>query len=567
MVDYSQIPTEDLIAMKEGRIQDVSTPSLLAFKGERKGLKQGVTGDAGGAARAGIYSFLDQYALNKPTSAIGAGIAKIASPITGDERTFKELYTQALADTAATEQASPMASAIGTGLGIASQLLTPLGAEKALAQGVTKGATLSKIGKFASNRLSKGTLAKGIEGMGRRGIVAAPVAGAFGADIAPQGQELEGFGKGAAYGAGIAAAAPVVLGGIGAGVKATLPKVDEAMQEVGRLAQKYEIPLSMEQISKSKALQNIQKVSSQLPLSGELAFRDKQMQSWNKALFKTIGMEADKFTPMNIDKAFINVGKEFDNLGKGKTFQLDDDFARSIDEIKQEAESIYSKDAINNFDNTVTKLFSEADNQGIIGGEKLNSFRSKVNELSRKSKNIETKELLHDLENSIIEKMTNYSPEVAEQFSKTKQKYKNLLVLEPLAAKAKGGNISPALLGNRVSKIYGRSFVRGKAGEIGDLARVGSELLPELGGSDTVQKGLYATGLISGAVNPALIPEIVTGLSANRAYQSFINRNQSLVNKMLQGRNVSKEVMKLSPAEAKIGLSISNEINKLKGAK
>lgn len=544
----------------------------------KQGLKQGITGDIASPYHAGIYSLLDTYALNKPSSALAALGVKALSPITGEKRSVKELYEQALADTAATEQASPTASGVGTALGIGSQLLTPLGVEKALASGVTKGEALSKIGQFVGSRFSEalpeatsalGRLARGAtvgtEGAIRRGIIAAPIAGAYGADTAEQGQELEGFKTGAMYGGGIAATAPIALGGIVSGAKGVIPKIDETMRDVGRLAKRYDIPLSIDQITNSKSLKNIQKVSSQIPLSGEDAFRDIQMKAWNKQILNTVGLESDKFTPEVMDKAFTKVGKEFDRLGKGKTFQLDDDFIRSIDEIKQDASYKANKDAIENFNNAVNDLLKNTDGQGLISGEKLNRMRSTINKAARETSNPETNSMLHELENSIIEKMTNYSPEVASKFSKTKQKYKNLLVIEPLAAKSKGGNISPTLLSNRVNKIYGRQFVRGKAGKIGDLARIGYELLPELGGSDTVQKGLYAGGVFGILSNPVTaIPSIIGTLSTNRAYQSFINRNQSLVNKMLQGENISKEISKLSPKQAKTGLLISEEIKKIK---
>lgn len=313
-----------------------------------------------------------------------------------------------------------------------------------------------------------------------------------------------------------------------------LPKVNEGLVDVADMAKKYKIPLSLDQISDSRALKNVQKVSQELPFSGQSAFRDMQMLSFNRALLKTIGQDGTRFTPQVIDKAFNEVGKEFDNLGAGKTFKLDDNFARSLDAIRQDAKSTVNQDAIHNFENEAANVLKAAGPLGEISGEKLGQLRARVNSLARKTNNFDTKGLLHDLENSIVDQMTAGDNVAKGEFSATKQKYKNLIALEPLTTKAKGGNISPSLLNNRISKVYGRSYARGNAGDIGDLARIGYEILPELGGSDTLQKGAYLATAAGGLANPASIAPITVGLAANRAFQSGINRNPTIINQALK---------------------------------
>ena len=321
--------------------------------------------------------------------------------------------------------------------------------------------------------------------------------------------------------------------GLMKGAVKALPKASDEMIDVGRLAQKYDIPVSVTEITGSPALINVQKLSKEFPLSGENAFRAKQMTKFNKAIFETVGEDAHKFTPMAMDKAFTNVGRKFENFGKGKTFTFDDDFIRGLSTVKDEVRSSFGKDVADDFWNEARKLLGQSDDMRGIKGEVLNKERSRINRLARKAEPSRA-DAYRDLENYIIEKMSA-SPEATKELIKAKGEYKNLLVIEPLAAKAKGGNINPTLLSNRVSKIYGRSFVRGKAGKIGELARIGSELLNIPGGSDTAQKFLTGGALVGSAFEPVTAATVVApAISVNRAYQNLINRNPSIVRELLK---------------------------------
>jgi hypothetical protein len=384
-------------------------------------------------------------------------------------------------------------------------------------------------------------MARDIEGAVNLGFIAAPGIKYGEAALGAGGEAVSGAVKAGAT------AAKTVADKAGDVASALTPQVNEGLRDTAIMARKYNIPLSYDQITDSKAIKNAQKVSQELPLSGQAAFREKQLSAWNRQVLKTVGIDGDKFTKANMDKAFNDVGSEFDSFGKGQTYNLNHGFLEDINKIRSDAASTASKDSIGNFDATVKKVQENADAEGNIPGQKLNALRSQINALARKASNPDTQTLLHDLENSIIDTITTNDPKQAAALSAAKQKYKNLLVIEPLAAKAKAGNISPALLNDRVFRVYGRSHVRGSAGEIGDLAQIGHELLPELGGSDTVQKSIYANafstltaagsgaGYVAGGpagVAAANIP-LATASGVNRALQSGLNRNQGLIDKAL----------------------------------
>lgn len=414
----------------------------------------------------------------------------------------------------------------------------------------------TKAGGALANFISGGKL---WQRMGKGAIAGAATAGLYGAGDAETGERVEGAYTAAIPGVALGAAAPAV----GAGVASAMPKVDDAMAGVTKLAQKYDIPVSLDQVTGSRTFQNMQKVSQELPGSGQDAFRAKQMKAFNKALFKTIGSDSDSFTRMNIDKAYVNIGNKFDKFAKGKTFQADE-MIGAIQEVMEDAPTYATGDAVaiaqKNIDNIVAEI-----QDGVITGEKLNKLRSKVNAAARKTKDVDAKGLLKELENVVITTMTKGD---GGALKKAKQEYRNFLVLEPLLAKAKGGDIVPGQLTNRVNRIYGRQFVRGKAGEIGELADIGRELLPELGGSDTATRLIYtgipstAMGAALGVGNNAALAGITGGLALNRGMQSFINRNQRLIQKLTPAQQ--QELVKLTPGEARKALGVmlmSGQIN------
>lgn len=415
--------------------------------------------------------------------------------------------------------------------------LTSIGAEIGGSLLTGGAAATTKAGQALTRSLGSGKL---LQRMVKGAAVGAVPAGLYGAGVAQEGERLRGAGEAAVLGGAVGGVIPAA-GSIG---RAVMPKVSEGLADITQAAQKYKIPLSLDQVSDSRALKNIQKVSQELPFSGQDAFRDTQMKAYNKALLKTIGQEGDSFNRFMADKAFFDVGKKFDSFAKGKVLQTND-MVGAINNLLEEAPEFATKDAIDivkrNVDNI---LFEIKDNT--IKGEKLNKFRSKVNEAVRKANAVDAKELLRDLENIIID---NLAKDDKGAMAQAKQQYKNLLVLEPLMAKAKGGDISPTQLTNRVTRIYGRQFVRGKAGEIGELADIGRELLPELGGSDTAQKTAYMLGTGASMVDPFGAGAIVSsGLGLNRAMQSFVNRNQRLISQLTPRQQ--QKIMLLSPTEA-----------------
>jgi hypothetical protein len=399
----------------------------------------------------------------------------------------------------------------------------------------------TKAGTAVTNSLRSGNLAARVG----KGITAGAASGGlYGAGSAEYGNTLEGATEGAILGGVAGGAIPAVGAAVGQAKKALTPIADEGLREVGKLAQKYNIPLSLDQITNSRALKTIQKAGQDLPFSGQQSFRDGQMKAFNKALFKTVGVDADAFTTKNMENAFDKVGGEFDSLTKGQNFNIGGTFIDDLATTADDVASAYGKEAAEIFQKEASSVISDFSKGDVISGELISRQRSRINALARKATDPNIKGALLDLENNIVDGITGGNPALQDALSAAKQRYKNLIVLEPIANKAKGGMISPSLLNNRVSQVYKRAHTVGKSGEIGDLARIGHELLPELGGSDTAQKMFYmGAALPTGYIAPATT---ATTLGANRAFQSGINRNQSIVGGALN-RVIPKSNSAISP--------------------
>ena len=389
------------------------------------------------------------------------------------------------------------------------------------------GSVLTGVPKALVSSLRTG----GLGARALKGSAAGAASGAaYGAGTANDGERLQGATTGAELGAALGAAFPVAGAAAGSLKKAVSPTIQEGLLPVVELAQKYKIPVALHQVAEGNAIKNFQKVSKELPFSGEAGFRDQQMKAFNSALIKTVGGNANKFTPELMNNLFTRVGKEFDDFGRGKAINLNDTFAKRTEDIIMDLEQT-APEAVDPALKRVQKIFATADETGVVTGEQLSALRRETNRLARKAGSPDISAALHDIENALIDSVTVGDKAAAKAFAKTKQQYKNLLVIEPLAQKAKAGNISPALLQSRVAKIYGRSFTKGTAGEIGDLARIGNEILPEVGGSDTTQKMGYLLGAFSGLTNPGTLPSILGTMGGNRLAQEMLNRNQNVVKK------------------------------------
>lgn len=526
----------------------------------------GLVGKLGQGATLGFADEL-QAGLFAPTTYIANRIRGQKDATLGGA--YDQLLNEQRANLDVAGKQYPITSAVA-------ELAGGLGTLGGLGAGTKVGRTIYSAGAKGLAPAAASTLGKAANMASKIGIGAgtgAATTGAygFGTGEGGTGKRLDQAKSSAVLGATVGGGLPLATTGLGAVGLALTPKIDEGFKEVGKLARKYNIPLSLDQLSSSRTLKNVQKVSQDLPFSGQSGFQDLQRTRWQNEVIKTFGEEGERFTPELADKAFARLGAQFDALGKGKTVPVGG-FVNNISKnvIESGKELGAAPQAIEGVQSYIQRAVLPAIENGKIKGEALNKIRAEVNELGRNTPNLDSAMLYRDLENEIIDALTEGSGKAAEAFTKTKMQYKNLLAAEPLFTKGQGGIVSPTLLNDRVKKIYGRAYTKGQASELGDLARIGRELLPALGGSDTFAKSAYGLGALTGGgavagASGTFLPAAATAgtvLGTNRAFQSFFNRNQKLIDRLLKGdAKAVKEVTKLKPEEA---MMVFEGVNQLK---
>lgn len=318
------------------------------------------------------------------------------------------------------------------------------------------------------------------------------------------------------------------------------PEAATVVKPIAQKALEYGIPLTRSQIGDSRFNQGLASVAEKMPLSGGAAFRDTQQTAFNKAVASTFGEDADKITPEVINNAYKNIGAKFDNVHSGLQVKVNDGIMNQLGSIEEDAKNSITGDHYKIVQNNINKFLGDIDENGIIPGEKLNSLRSNIAKTLKSTKN-DASPYLGDIHDLVMNAATADNPATQQMLNEARLQYKNLKTIEPLAAKADRGNISPALLTNVVRQSY-RDFTRGGGGKLGDLARIGNTFLKEkVPNSGTPERQMMMSGLKTvgaaatgaGAIAaPSVIAPAIGGLGAARLFNKF-NQSQAGVQSAL----------------------------------
>ncbi len=334
-----------------------------------------------------------------------------------------------------------------------------------------------------------------------------------------------------------------------------VPDITDAQKTVIGFAQKHKIPVELDDVSGSSFYKTLISEGKNLPFSGAAKHGEKVQKSINSAVAKTFGQNADQITPEVIASAYDDLGKKFQSFTKGKTFEVKPSFYSKIDDITNNASrGVYGTEGQTFLPKYLEDIQTLVDENGIIKGDRLDKIRIEFAKIAR-SRNDDIGLMADDFEGAVLDIIGQGDKSVKKAFKDVKYQYKNLKTVQRVALKDQvDGNIRPDLLTNAVKAKFGEdAFAKGKAGDLGEIARVGQLIKDKIPNSGTSQRSgarALLMGNIGGAIpvglaaGPAgLLHQAAltgVGLGANRFLQS---RNASLLDDVLM-KNMQKGLLK-----------------------
>lgn len=274
--------------------------------------------------------------------------------------------------------------------------------------------------------------------------------------------------------------------------------------EIAALAKKAEalgIELRPDMLANNKIAKFIGEALEQVPMSGSKA--EQRQMAFNGALTKIIGGDdrAKRLTPDVFDRAMTASGEKIGQIAKETPITVTPELRKAFNDRVMEAAKFETSDVARIISNYVQEL-DGLTVDGVMPGEAFRKLNSKIGAQARRAEG-DLKFALHELQeemHSALEANIS-SPERLAELQDARYRYAMGKVIEPLVAKAKGGDISPAALMGAVTSDSGKKsmMARGRGGDIGDLARIGQAFLKEPPSSGTGER-LGAYGILTGGV-------------------------------------------------------------------
>lgn len=222
-----------------------------------------------------------------------------------------------------------------------------------------------------------------------------------------------------------------------------------------------------------------------VPAKGATFSSDANQKLANELASAGTGKQVNEISSDFIGKRLKELGREFDNVYKGKVFNIDQNAVNAIQNILRDelaaigpsgtsAVKSAADDIIRNFQllssqkGAVPGTFS-------IEGEGLQRLRNALTERARSTSRSNAHEI-YDLVDQIDASIARNHPQVAKTLQELRPKYRNSIILEDLyrAGGIRQGNISLEQLGNMLRGK--REAVRMTGKDIDELGELGREL-------------------------------------------------------------------------------------------
>lgn len=318
---------------------------------------------------------------------------------------------------------------------------------------------------------------------------------------------------------GVATPGAIKLAGKAGGALADLVRPSVNASPLAKKAvDQYGIPLSIADVTDSRAVKAARSFLGDLPVIGRpaQALKDQQTKAFNKAVGSTFGAADESLTPQVMDAAKKRLGGEFDRIWNNNTLQVDGQMFQKLIDMdtlaaklpRNEGQSLKAE-----LQDLFSKMQQDQSGNLFVPGDVANKFQSYIRRRAESSSGLRNE--LGDLRQTIIGAFNrSVRPEDAAALTANRAQYKALKTVEPLLNSAEvgvagrvAGDVPIALLPSAVNRSYSNP-----AGvPLAELSSIGSRFLvdrtPQTGGSARamIQNSALGTGLaLSGWSNPLL---------------------------------------------------------------
>lgn len=270
-------------------------------------------------------------------------------------------------------------------------------------------------------------------------------------------------------------------------------------------AEEMGVELTTGQKTGNKNIQLLESVLANMPFSGtrQQALYEAQRKAINRSALEKAGINANQVDEAVLDNAFLNLGKQFEQVEKGVDFVvIDDAFFKALDAAKTKYGRRLPKDVrsvFNSFKKDFDQMKQARKQEGVIrvgfDGETFANVSSDLKRVMRANKtNPDLVFALRQIDNALETAFGKAAPKaLADQRKEINKTYRNLhIISEAFESGAQGardsGDISTAQLRSSVKRNSPpRELARGR-GQFADELLVGDLTAAKIPDSGTAQR-------------------------------------------------------------------------------
>ena len=268
---------------------------------------------------------------------------------------------------------------------------------------------------------------------------------------------------------------PALPGMVRGGAKALLGQGTKLKEALAQGAEKLGFKLSPAQVRRA----------SPSAARGATGWATHNQELANTLASKGTGQAVKEISPDFLRDRFKDLGAKFDEIYKGKEFQIDSeaiDAIRNIAATEAEAVGQLAVSSVKRAANDIVRTFDELVSMGgdpktfRVQGEGLQKLRNALSEAARTTSSRGNAHEIYNLIDEVDASVARNHPEVAEALKVLRPQYRNTVVLEDLYRQGgiQGGDVSLERLGTMLRGK--RGAVRTAGMDIDELGEMGREL-------------------------------------------------------------------------------------------